>query len=464
MEENVTEKNGENPQIEEGKVENTQENENEIKENSNQENSNLNETNIEEKTGENKETDQENAETAKTETNILTKEVLKEKLVQFILKYKLQVSIASVVLLILIYFLFIYSPPFHRYKGLLPFIVDEKVAKILRGYLSTQPSRHAFLVTGPHGSGKSRLISMLSKEYTEGGNLSINLDFSLAKSAEEVIGFGKLSLIKSLQDYIKEDTRKAQFPAKQKGKKDKQTKQQKEQQQMNLNRKQSELKGVFSSLVNALNTSLTNSKGITEFFEILESIQESYHPAVFVYGGNNAFLYTPEMYSAIFSRLSQKDQYKDHIPIIFETTNTLLKNKDLPFFYRILELEGVDDPYGNFVHNTKCFTKSEMKKVLQTVGNNGGEIEAIFESLKVGHDINSAIEMRYKAANHTVSTLYNKKGQSAVLRELCGNDMSFYRAIPKTDALYRLAMQGYVYLDKTHSLASSTKQINNLIC
>ena len=460
MEENVTKNIEENQQNQSENVENNQINQNENNETSSQQNLNLNNSNIENNSSEN---NQENKTDQNKENKKPFKDVLKEKLIEFLLKYKLQVGIASLILLILIYFLFIYSPPFHRYQGLLPFIIDTKIAKILRSYLSTQPSRHAFLITGPHGSGKSKLISILSKEYLEGGNLSINLDFSLAKSAEEVIGFGKLSLIKSLQDYIKEDIRKKQIPNKQKTKKNKQTIQ-KKQNQISLGKKQNELKAVFSSLTTALNTSLINSQGITEFFDILESIQENYHPALFIYGGNNAFQYTPELYSAIFSRMSQKDQYKDHIPVIFETSNTLLKNKDLPFFFRVLELEGVEDPFDSFVHDTPCFTKSEMKKIIQNIGNNVGEIEAVFESLKVGHDINSAIEMRYQAANQTVSTLYNKKGQSAVLRELCGEDMQFYRTIPKTDSLYRLAMQGYVYVDRTNFLESSTKQINKLIC
>ena len=381
----------------------------------------------------------------------------KSKIQDFLLKYKLQVGIAAVILLLLIYFIFIYTPPFHRFMGLLPFIYDEKVANTLREYLKTQPSRHAFLVTGPHGSGKTKLISLISKEYLEAGNLSINLDFSLAKSPEEVIGFGKLSLIKSLEDFIKEETRKKQANTKQN------KNAQKNQQTTVLNQKQNELPQVFRNLILALNNSLINAKGVSDFFSILESIHETYHPAVFVYGSNNAAQFTPEMYTALFSRLSQKDQYKDHIPIILETTNTLLKNEDLPFFIRIVELEGVKDPYDAFVSDTKCFTKAEMKKIMQNVGNNGGEIEAIFESVKVGHDINAAIDMRYQVANQSISSLYTK-GYSLIHRELCGDDKSFYRSIQKTDSMYQLAMHGYIYVDKTNSLTSSTKLINKLLC
>ena len=383
---------------------------------------------------------------------------LKSQFINFLMKHKLYVIIGTVVLILFIYFIFIYTRPFHRYVGLLPFVTDPRVVNILSLYLTTQPSRHAFFVTGPHGTGKTTLISNISKSYTEAGNLSINLDFSLAKSAEEVIGFGKLSLIKSLQAYIKEDTkRKQKTHISQKSNK-------KEQNQQNiLNQKQDILPGIFKELVDALNISITNSRGVTRFFDILENISSTYHPAVFIYGGNNPDLYTPQLYSAIIARLMQKDIYVDHIPVIIESTNTLLKNEDLPFYLRILQVDGVEDPYDAFVHKTKCFTKSEMKKVLQNIGNNGGEIEAVFESLKVGHDINAAIDMRYQAANQTISNLI-KKGTSFVLRDVCGVEKPYFQSISKTDSVYQMAVHGYVYLDKANSLRSSTKLVQKLIC
>ncbi|EAY19263.1 hypothetical protein TVAG_214880 [Trichomonas vaginalis G3] len=342
--------------------------------------------------------------------------------------------------------------------GPLPFIYNAGVIKLLGQYLETQPSRHTFFIYGPYQSGKTRTLLHVSELYGQKGFLPINLDFSDAKSIEEIIGFGKLSIMRSISDhtnYLKNLTVNVTVKPKKNAKiltpEDLQL----------IQRKIASLPLLQEKLLAELDRSKTESDGLKDFFGHLEDAFDDFRPAVFIAGGQNLQQHCLPLYNAILSHAAHKDQYMDRIPLIIETSNAILKMKVWPPHFRLVEVSKVTDPYKYFVKDVHCFTRREMKRIMVVVGPHGGEIESVFEQLKIGYEIEHALKERVDNLKFIRDyQLYGTRfGQ-----EVCKTGRKYFEQINSTEPFAPLVVNGYVYIDKFNNLVPANKIVQKYIC
>lgn len=378
---------------------------------------------------------------------------------QFYEKNKKIIHIVTpIVVLSLAILIYILTRPFVRYMGPLPFKYDQKVVHLLDQYLETQPSRHAFFIYGPYQSGKTRTLMHVSQIYTKKGYLSVKLDFSNAKSVEEIIGFGKLSIMRSISEhanYLKNLTSNIT------AKPSKKVKVMTAEEIQQIQNKLSELPQLEQNLLKAFELSRTESDGIKQFFDHLENAFSNFRPAVFIAGGQNLQQNCLPIYNAIIAHATHKDQYMDRIPIIIETSNGIVKMKVLPAYFRLVEVSAVTDPYEIFVKQVPCFTRKEMKRIMVAIGPHGGEIEAVFENLKLGYEIENVLKERVNNLKfiqdyQLLGTIFGK--------EVCRTGRKYFEEVKKSDPYSPLVMNGYIYIDRFNNLNPANKIVQKYIC
>ena len=291
------------------------------------------------------------------------------------------------ILIAFIYYIATRKRTFVRYTGRFPYIISKTLNESLIKYVKTTPSRNVLLLTGPYQSGKSRILQLLAKELIKNGRLVVEIDFSSIETQKEAFNHVLLATTKGL---AKIET---------------------------LN---SEKRDLF---ISEIKSCLTDSPdGLNRYIDVLERYHNSLMPAIFVHSSDQLKSAAPDAWNAVFYRLSRRSLFQDFVPIVCETHYTsyrLNKSYQMPSWIREIDVGSYKHEDAVFISTiqTRALSALELQKIEQSFGGHGGTTERIFESLKRGISIDSAIAIENRAIEAFIKRHANKTDCSELSQE-----------------------------------------------
>lgn len=358
-------------------------------------------------------------------------------------------GIAAVATGIVIFYILFLSQTFARYPGLLPYHLNNKVNKTITDYLKTRPAREVLLYSSPYKSGKHTIASLFQVSMLNKGHLPIVIDFSPAKNTEEIFSFARLSLLRSFnlaKNSIYFETIKQSLSTT-------------TQTDIYID---PALSSLYISLSNAIDEARNATSGVYNFIDTLEGINKTLNVALFVVGTQKLEKFAPHVLNGAISRLSSRNLYMDHVPVIAFSTDTSRKN--IPNLFRQLQLPEEEDPY-RFVDGVQAFTKAEMKRLISNVGVHGGEFEYVFEALKIGTPISQAIEDRFQAVNASVSQLCPECKKLHLMKRLCrAQKVQPLATFAGSEAAEELMKAGYIIVTPESTLRFANGLVRRSVC
>lgn len=319
-----------------------------------------------------------------------------------------------------LFYIFFLAKVFIRRTEPLPYIWQTEYNKTINEYIRTFPSRSVLLISGPYRTGKSAMLVNFTNELRKNKKLVFHFNFKKIKSEHDANGFSQLAILEALMFYNNSRLYRFIHPI-----------------------------------------DFQNSFSVDQFFDSLENLRETI-PIVIVQGINKLQIYAPQIYEAGYSRLKRRDQYHDNVPIIIETRNSLYRTKPLPSFFKILELDEIEDPYSSLGSELRAFTSSELKKIKSAVGFQGGSIDSIFEEVRKSDNIDNAISHEVENINKTV---LKYKEDSEIIQKICE---SKEKPIPiekgDLDQIGSLLQKGLVYITDEYKLKASNHAVWKSLC
>ncbi|OHT02761.1 hypothetical protein TRFO_30010 [Tritrichomonas foetus] len=329
--------------------------------------------------------------------------------------------IGTALLVIILAYIYFLTKVFVRRTDPLPYIWPTDLNTTLHSYLRTFPSRHVHILSGPYKTGKSAALLNITNELRQNGNLVFNFNYRKVRSENDALGFTKLGVLEALTFF--NDSRIIQ------------------------NIKQIDFNDTFS---------------INQFFDSLEQITATTIPVVIVQSVNRLRDFAPQVYAAAFARLSRRDQYRDNVPVIIETSDTLFRMNYLPPFYQVSEVDEIEDPYTNLGSKLHAFTNAELKKIKHAVGFQGGAVDNIFEEIRKHEPIDVAIEKEVRKINEKVNAL---KTESKVLHRICDSkERPIYVGKGEIPEIESLLKKGLLYINDEYKLRVANHAVWKCLC
>ena len=324
---------------------------------------------------------------------------------------------------IIIYYIQFLNKIFYRYQENLPFYINKNLNQSIFEYLLTKPSRKVLLLSGIYKSGKTFTLLNYYKNNLKNKIFSIYFDFSNILNKDDIFNYIQLSFIRSIQQNNLTD--------------------------LYLNN------NFFNNFLIILNNLKNNSNEIINLFKFFENLNQI--PIIFINDISKIFDFYPELINSFISYISTRKLYLQNIPIIIEISNSLIKTLNLPITFEILEIPLIDNDFINFLKNLNIFSKNELKIINQKIGFNIGEINDIFEKLKLNYNLNNIINEK----------IFNFKNDFKFLNislNFCDLKKSFYFNNDLLNNLNPLIKNGYLYINDDLTLKFSNNLIYNSIC
>lgn len=319
-----------------------------------------------------------------------------------------------------LFYIFFLAKVFVRRTTPLPYIWQTEYNKTIHEYIQTFPSRSVLLISGPYRTGKSAMLLNLTNELRQNKKLVFHFNFKKIKSEHDANGFAQLAILEALMFY--NNTRIYRF---------------------------------IPSI------DFKNSYSVENFFDSLENLHDII-PIVIIQGTTQLHKYAPQIYEAGYSRLKRRDQYHDNVPVIIETRNSLYRTKPLPYFFNILEIDEIEDPYSSLVSQLRAFSSSELKKIKSAIGYQGGSIDSIFEDVRKSNNIDNAISQELDNINKTV---LKYKTNSEIIKRICdAKEKPIQIGKNDLDEIEALLQKGLVYITDEYKLKASNHAVWKSLC
>ncbi|KAK8846186.1 hypothetical protein M9Y10_020192 [Tritrichomonas musculus] len=335
-------------------------------------------------------------------------------------KRNILLTLAIVLISILLFYIFFLAKVFIRRTDPLPYIWPSDHNFTIHQYIKTYPSRNVLLISGPYKTGKSALLINLTNELRQKGELVFHFDFKKIRSEHDANGFCQLAILEALMFY-----------------------------------NNSHIYRLISPI------DFQNSYSVDIFFDSLENLHIT-TPVVIVRGINQLKKYAPQIFEAAYSRLKRRDQYQDNVPVIIETRNSLYRTQYLPSFFKILEIDEIEDPYSSLGSGLHAFSSSELKKIKSAIGFHGGPIDSIFEGVRKSNNIDEAISQEVERINKTVSKY---RVDAPIIQKICDSkEKPIQIGKGDLDDIVPLLQKGLVYITDDYKLKASNHAVWKSLC
>lgn len=336
-------------------------------------------------------------------------------------KKTLILSITILLISIIFGYTYFLSRLFVRRTDPLPCIWPAQLNSTLYEYIKTLPSRHIYVLAGPLKTGKSTLLTNLTNELRQRNRLVFNFDYKKAKSLHDVQGFTQLAIFEALKFFNNPSIYQSISPV-----------------------------------------DVENSFSVNTFLDSLENLQGIATPIIIIQGVGQLQKVAPQMYEIGLSRFSRRNQYNDNIPVIIETRNSLFRNKYIPSFFRIIEIDEIEDPYKTLSKNLHAFSSSEIKKIKASIGFQGGPINNIFQEVKKSNNIDNAI---LKEINHINKKVLKYRTNGTIIQRLCDTkEKPILIGKGDLDTIIPLLNKGLVYITNEYKLKASNHAVWKSLC
>ena len=339
----------------------------------------------------------------------------------------------ALVVVVLVYVFFL-SRVFVRRNDPLPYIWPNDLNFSLWSYISTRPSRHIDVISGGYKTGKSAALLNLTNELRRKNWLVYNFDFRKVKSQSDAVGFARLAVLEAANFFSASAATKSAARA---------------------SRKVNEL---------AEKLDFNNTYSIVKFFDEIEEINKEYDVdvAVMVMSVDRLRLHAPQIYEAGYGRLANRGKYYDNVPVIVESSDSSFRLNYFPPFFRVYEVDEIEDPYNVLYTKLHAFTSAELKKIKNAIGFQGGAVDNIFEEVRKAVPIDSAIEKEVERISNKVQSLMTN---GTVYQKIC--DSKEKPILVNQDELYQvepLIRKGFLYINGEYKLRTANHAVWKSLC
>lgn len=365
------------------------------------------------------------------------------------------------ILLGFIYYVIFMRRTFQRFDYRIPYVWEKDFNRTFIHYLKTAPSRNVLLLAAPYQSGKSRAMDVMTDDLTYNGHLVINIDPTSATSTRELIKIIKMAVIKGMttvRTQLSSSTKahvgelfpqpyfKKQFSA-----------------------FDSSMAKAGNALFAILDNSTTNSQYISQFLDLLETLNPYLRPVIFIHNLQHIQKISPEIYDAAKARLSRRSDYLDFVPVVCEIRDSSFRMNQsytLSSSFRIIDLPSLHDPSHRLVVTNKVLSSLELRKILDNFGGHGGIIERVYEDLRSGVEIEDAIN---KQMQLTKSFIRNTLGYKipGIAHHICAHDgfAPFdIQNISLAEPLLPLIHTGHLFITENLTIRAAHKGVLKAMC